>query len=460
LGFETGSGTYTLAGGSVRVGTATMVGKGGTGVLTLDGGTFATSMLEVPSRFPLDIGHGTLTMNGGGALDAGTIELGSDGSILVGNTFTSSLLKFDSFNVVGGVFDNATIGPINVGVAGRPAQVNLGSGTFATTVLNVGHGGVGTFDQSGGTTRTGLAIFLSLGSAAGGEGTYRFSGGSMTYGTVRVGDAAGAAGTFEQLAGRIAPGTVTLAANSGASGTYLLSGGTFAATRLLINEGGTFVYDAGKFNVATMTMSGGKFSFTSGGDKVARTNSLSMNPAAAQLDVADNAMIVDYPHGGPNPVGNIVSLIDSGYAGGAWTGNGITSSIAAAMLGDRAVGYALSSEIFSSFPALFFGESVDSSVVLIRLTLPGDADLSEKVDINDFARLAANFNQTGRWPQGDFNYDLSVSISDFALLAANFNQGIVTGVPRHGSVPESSTWLAVLALAAALKSLPRGSRLS
>ena len=68
------------------------------------------------------------------------------------------------------------------------------------------------------------------------------------------------------------------------------------------------------------------------------------------------------------------------------------------------------------------GQQVDATAVLVRYTRYGDADLSGTVGLDDFNRLASNFNTTGQvWTGGDFNYDGNVNLDDFNLLAGNFN---------------------------------------
>src|SRR5207244_9651041 len=121
----------------------------------------------------------------------------------------------------------------------------------------------------------------------------------------------------------------------------------------------------------------------------------------------------------------IQAAIASGYAGGAWTGNGITSSSAATAAASQhrtALGYAEATDLYTSFPATFSGQSVDNTSVLVRYTASGDANLSGTVDTIDFNLLAANFSGSGkRWTQGDFNYDTFVDTVDFNLLASNFS---------------------------------------
>lgn len=113
--------------------------------------------------------------------------------------------------------------------------------------------------------------------------------------------------------------------------------------------------------------------------------------------------------------------VESAYANGAWTGSGITSSMAINDMNHRSgVGYG-----HDEFGRLVF-----------RWTLYGDASLNGIVDISDFSILAANFNNTGDWKDGDFNFDGVINISDFAQLAGNFNQSAIADLPRGAEVPE------------------------
>ena len=105
-------------------------------------------------------------------------------------------------------------------------------------------------------------------------------------------------------------------------------------------------------------------------------------------------------------------------------------------MNNTGIGYALSGDLFTAFPATFAGVTVQSDETLLRYTLYGDTNLDRIVDIGDFASVAANFNITdSTWFKGDFNYDQITEIADFALLAANFNQAL-GDVPRGMAVPE------------------------
>ncbi len=178
---------------------------------------------------------------------------------------------------------------------------------------------------------------------------------------------------------------------------------------------------------------------------------------AARLDVTNNAFAVDYT--GDSPFDTIRAQIVSGYANGAWTGNGITSSQANNTT--HGVGYAEASSL-SSVPPIF--GTVDSTAVLFRHTRYGDANLDGLVNLADFNRLASNFGSTTAfWDDGDFNYDGNVNLADFNRLASNF--GLSAAGPEvtpedwsalASAVPEP-TGAALLGLAA-LGATRRGRR--
>ena len=154
---------------------------------------------------------------------------------------------------------------------------------------------------------------------------------------------------------------------------------------------------------------------------------------AARLDLRNNAMKIDYT--GTSPLQAVVAQIRSAYAGGAWTGNGIGSSLANA--NQFALGYA---ERFAltNLPVIF--QPADSTTVLVRFTRYGDADLSGSVNLADFNALAANFGGANRfWWEGDFNYDGTVNLNDFNLMAANF------GLSAAGPSVTPQDWAALAA---------------
>lgn len=210
--------------------------------------------------------------------------------------------------------------------------------------------------------------------------------------------------------------------NVNPSATLSLTGSLSAAGRTLTkNGGGTLVAKnlrADGLNVTSgvVRIAPGASPASAGGASVLKTVSVA---AGAQLDLTNNALVLDYTTTAPDARG----LITSGR---------LVSSAADA---NHAVGYADN----ASLQLASFGEQpVDTTSVLIRYTRLGDANLSGTTDIDDFGALASNFNQPGVWLGGDFNYSGTVDIDDFGLLAANFNQSATAGLAR-ASVPEPST---------------------
>ncbi len=74
------------------------------------------------------------------------------------------------------------------------------------------------------------------------------------------------------------------------------------------------------------------------------------------------------------------------------------------------------------------GETLVADVTVSFHALGGDANRDERVNLDDFNILAANFGQSNRvFTQGDFNYDGSVSLDDFNILAARFGISLPAG---------------------------------
>jgi hypothetical protein len=164
-------------------------------------------------------------------------------------------------------------------------------------------------------------------------------------------------------------------------------------------------------------------------------------------------MVVDYGTAGPSPLADIRAFVAQGYAGGAWTGNGIASSDGSSTNLGFGVGFAdnIGGPLLGggvSF-TVFNGDPVDNTSVLIAWTRYGDGDLNGIVNNADFNRLAANFGQhagTAGWGNADFNYDGFVNLLDFNRLAANFGLVASEGGPTPedwsalaAAVPEPST---------------------
>ena len=235
---------------------------------------------------------------------------------------------------------------------------------------------------------------------------------------------------------KIGPGTLTFAGpvTHGGNNTIHVSGGAAAFTSpmtghplgisLAADDNSVVTFESSQrlsslslSDDATLRLSAG----ASGADNVLRTVGLAIGDAAS-LDLADNALILDYD-GDPSPLPAVRQHLAS---------NRITSSL---LSPGSALGYAEAADVltFTAGGATFVGESVDPTTVLVRFTFTGDVNLDGAVDFVDLARLAQNYNQIAgeTWSSGDFNHDGAVDFNDLAALAQNYNSSL----PAPQSIP-------------------------
>jgi hypothetical protein len=157
---------------------------------------------------------------------------------------------------------------------------------------------------------------------------------------------------------------------------------------------------------------------------------LSLDPGAA-LDIADNALVIDYE--GESPIAAIREQIITGRGGagvgnGTWTGAGITSSTAAAANAinaeSRSLGFAENASLPLGPYSTFRGQSVDQTAVLIAYTHTGDANLDGLVSDDDVTIAGATYSPGAanpQWSLGDFDFNGFVNDDDVTLLGAFYN---------------------------------------
>ena len=366
---------------------------------------------------------GNLVLNGTGFVNTGTLAVGPGAGLFISSP---SLTHTGSISVAAGGILVADA-PLTNG-AGR--HLSLLGGTISTpTLTNLAGGSISGFGQvNGSLVNSGSVTFIAPSQIIG--DLMNNAGGRVHVRNDRV--IVTGTGTNN--------GTITVA-----NGTIIFDGGvsaTAAATGGLSLQagGGALAPFVRRQSVALAGAPGSPATVTSrlrefGGST---SNVRALTIADGRWDLSDTALVVDYD-GAATPIATIRGYLVSGFAGGAWNGDGISSS-AAASTPQRALGFGEAASIFTSFPATFFGQSVDNTSVLVAYTRYGDADLNQSVNLSDFNRLAGNFGSTSAvWSQGDFNYDGNVNLADFNLLAANF------GLSAEGARVTPEDWAALAA---------------
>ena len=239
------------------------------------------------------------------------------------------------------------------------------------------------------------------------------------------------------------PSSIPVTFAAGSAATTVTQIGTSATLAAVVPNGATVRF-AGTQSVGSLAVAaGGKATVAdpaAGGHAVMVVGSLALG---GTLDLTDNDLVVT--------AGNLATLsaaaaAAAGYAGGAWTGHGLTSSSAAADAA-RVTGAGV---IAAPSATTFDGVPVPAGAVLAKDTFYGDANLDGRVDIADYTRLDAGFLAalTG-WANGDANYDGTVDGSDYALIDNAFNaqQATMALAAAPAAVPAAAP--AVLAAPAA-----------
>jgi len=226
---------------------------------TQSGGAL-TSTLETHNGYFTHSG-GINIVTGDFRLQTGTYNLSGSGSLLAQNQHIG-WGGIGTFNQSGG--SNAVNGDLYVGKGSTGNGIyNLsGSGSLSAQNQYIGEAGSGTFTHSGGSNTVSGGLYL--GKESTGTGTYNLSdSGSLLAPSQYIGF--DGAGTFKQTGGsNTVTNTLTIAANLGSSGTYKLESGDLNAGTIAVNPGGAFQQSGGTLsgnleNRGTFIYQGGTF---------------------------------------------------------------------------------------------------------------------------------------------------------------------------------------------------------
>jgi hypothetical protein len=236
----------------------------------------------------------------------------------------------------------------------------------------------------------------------------------------------------------VAAGTLDLNTNAGSN----------SARNLTVNANSATSFGASQHLAALNIGMGATATLTSGGQKNLVAGAFTIaggSTPTGRLDLTSNAAIIDYA--GASPVVTMRTQILAGRGGpgfgATWSGNGITSSAAAAAVANepesRSVGYAENSTLPLGPYANFRGQAVDNTSILIAFTRTGDANLDGVVNDDDVTILGATYAPgvpQPSWALGDFDYNGFVDDDDVTLLGAFYDSSAapVTGGVVSGDV--------------------------
>ncbi len=374
------------------------------------------------------LGLGALTLNventvqGGALIDAGSLTINN------GATLSST------FGLIATLSQSAVV---TVNGAGSLWSVAGGlqlSGDNASSTLNI---------LAGGTVSVGGDITGSLGST-----TLTLDGGTLDMHNHSIGPLGQAidnrnfrSGTLKNVQ-QINNGA---GLNKTTAGTLTMDGTNTYTGPTTTRDGGLLVFKTSYLTGTGLNISGGSVQIAP--SAVTPNNVVLKTPvffnSTGKIDVTDNKLIVTNSFIG-TASGAVYSglsrQIQTGRNDGAWSGDGIVTSIPAAQTELTTLGIATGAQTGYA-GGTFGGVSVAATDTLIMYTYSGDANLDGTINPDDYANISFNDNNPSAsgYYNGDFNYDGDINADDFALIDFNFNaQGapFPTGAAAFAAVPE------------------------
>jgi hypothetical protein len=271
--------------------------------------------------------------------------------------------------------------------------------------------------------------------------------------TLAAGGGGSGALNFSASSGiNVRSGSHTIAAPITLGGEMLVSVATGASLNLTGNfaGGGNAIMKAGDGAMTMKHLRGGAAEVIAGSLAIApngspagtgKVTSLAL-AADAILDLSDNDLVVDYSGGpGNSPIGTPTNFIYNGLSGAiasannfnAWNGPGIRTSQPSALTGLTTIGIAEASAVLGLSPgdtALWSGQVIDDTSVLLRYTYAGDGNLDGVIDGGDYGLIDNNVQIPGAsgYANGDFNYDGVIDGGDYGIIDNNIQaQGAPLG---------------------------------
>ena len=130
----------------------------------------------------------------------------------------------------------------------------------------------------------------------------------------------------------------------------------------------------------------------------------------------------------------------------AWTGdyNSFAAAVDAAQRLPSAAAFQVGGTAYNDTETPPQTAFLDMPSMVLKPTIPGDANLDGKVDVNDLTIVLSNFGQTAGmdWSTGDFNGDGRVDVNDLTTVLSHFGSSARSSAGM-ASVPEPSAVLLI-----------------
>lgn len=318
---------------------------------------------------------------------AGPISLSDDATIASGRANQNASLTLSG----------------TIDVADHALTLNSG-GTLNLTGLIKGVPTNGT----GQIIKTGSGLAVITGNNTAFKGTVLMKAGTLSINSINA--LGGGTGNILQFDGGTLLATAPIITGKG--GSFSANQGTLNTNGNSITINGPLSGDGGftKTGTGTLALNGAN---TFSGTAIIKQGTLATNLSASNtlldaahggIDLQGGDFLLNYGASG-SPIVDIKSILDDAAKSRFASGQIRSTTLPA----NRTLGYL----------------DNGTSAVLVRITLPGDADLDGDVDFNDFLRLQNRFSQTAtRFDEGNFNYDAATDFNDFLILQNNFGQSI------------------------------------
>jgi hypothetical protein len=249
-----------------------------------------------------------------------------------------------------------------------------------------------------------------------------------------------------------------------ASSVLTISGQLNGNGKTITKEGNGRV-DVNNIRAGSIAVNNGTLAVVPNGTSAGTSKITSLTIAnGPRLDLTNNNLVIDYT--GASPIGSfngstysgITGYLFTAFNGGTWTHGGLTTSMANG--GSNTLAIAEASDILKlsgTQTAIWSGQTVDATSLLIKYTYTADDNLDGRVNIDDYVRLdlSASIGNVSGYANGDFNYDGIVDIDDYTVIdyfvTTQGSQIVTDAAPSTGisAVPEPASITALGAAAGA-----------